>query len=209
MRPGDRHVAALAFAFAVLPLAAPPRVCAATAYVSDELVLGVYAQQNQQGARLTTLHSGARVETLGVEGEYTQVQLADGTTGWVKSAFLVAHEPAAARVKELEDEISRARATTPGLAEAAARSELERLRQELADKQSQLQSALERNAAAGPARPPDEAAAGQRSAVAAGLRRLLWPAAGAGAVLLLLGYWMGYAALARRVRRKFGGIKVY
>jgi hypothetical protein len=206
MRVAARRLAALAIA--VLPLAVPPDGCAAIAYVSDELVLGVYAQQNQQGARLTTLHSGARVETLGAEGEYTQVQLADGTTGWVKTAFLVAHEPAAARVKELEDEISRARATTPGLAEAAARSEVEHLRQELADKQSQLQSALERNAAAGSARPPDEVASGQ-PAVTGGLRRLLWPAAGAAAVLLLLGYWMGYAALARRVRRKFGGIKVY
>ena len=34
------------------------RVRAATAYVSDELVLGVYAEQNKQGQRLATLHSG-------------------------------------------------------------------------------------------------------------------------------------------------------
>ena len=32
--------------------------------VSDELVLGVYAEQNQQGQRLTTLHSGTSVEAL-------------------------------------------------------------------------------------------------------------------------------------------------
>ena len=58
---------------------------AATAYVSDELVLGVYAEQNQQGQRLTTLHSGASVETLGTSGDFTQVHLGDGTTGWVKT----------------------------------------------------------------------------------------------------------------------------
>ncbi len=34
------------------------------AYVSDELVLGVYSEQNNQGQRLATLHSGASVETL-------------------------------------------------------------------------------------------------------------------------------------------------
>jgi hypothetical protein len=37
---------------------------AATAYVTDQLVLGVYAAQSTQGNRLTTLHSGAAVETL-------------------------------------------------------------------------------------------------------------------------------------------------
>jgi hypothetical protein len=42
---------------------------AGTAYVSDELVLGVYAEQNGQGQRLATLHSGASVETLAVQDE--------------------------------------------------------------------------------------------------------------------------------------------
>ena len=43
------------------------RAMAATAYVSDELVLGVYAEENNQGQRLATLHSGASVETLAVK----------------------------------------------------------------------------------------------------------------------------------------------
>ncbi len=68
--------------------AAAGSVRAATAFVSDELVLGVYAEQNGQGQRLATLHSGASVETLSVNGEYTQVRLADGTTGWVKTVYL-------------------------------------------------------------------------------------------------------------------------
>ena len=60
---------------------------AATAYVSDELVLDVYSDQNQQGQRLATLHSGASVETLATSGEYTQVRLGDGVTGWVKTSY--------------------------------------------------------------------------------------------------------------------------
>ena len=35
--------------------------------------------KNQQGDRLTTLHSGAKVETLAAAGEFTQVRLSDGT----------------------------------------------------------------------------------------------------------------------------------
>ena len=51
---------------------------AATAYVTDQLVLGVYSQQNQQGQYLTTLHSGASVEVLASNGDFSQVRLSDG-----------------------------------------------------------------------------------------------------------------------------------
>lgn len=170
-------------------------VMAATAYVSDELVLGVYTEANNLGQRLATLHSGASVETLTQSGDFTQVRLADGTTGWVKSAFLTADQPAVVRVKQLEDELERSRATTPALAEAAARTELQRLKQQLAAAQSRL------DAAAAGAPPPPAAAAPM----------LNWPLISAAAVTLGLGcgFWLGYATLARRVRHKFGGVKVY
>jgi uncharacterized protein YgiM (DUF1202 family) len=168
---------------------------AAPAYVTDELVLGVYAEENNQGQRLATLHSGTSVETLAQSGDFTQVRLADGTTGWVKSAFLTTKEPATVRVKQLEEELDRSRATTPALAEAAARSEVERLTQELGAKQAQLDAAH----AVAPAPP---------AAMAIGTPALLMGGIGA-ALGLAGGFWLGYATLARRVRQKFGGIKVY
>jgi uncharacterized protein YgiM (DUF1202 family) len=169
-----------------------------TAYVSDELVLGVYAEQNGQGQRLTTLHSGTSVETLAQSGEFTQVRLSDGTLGWVKSAFLTSKEPAIVRVKQLEEELERNRANPPALKEAAALSEVERLKQELNAKQAEI------DAARGQQRPTavPAAAAPLRTAPAAGI------AAGA-FIGLLCGFWLGYATLARRVKHKFGGIKVY
>jgi hypothetical protein len=241
------------------------QVSAATAYVSDELVLGVYTEQNGQGQRLATLHSGASVETLSVNGEFTQVRLSDGTSGWVKSAYLTTQEPATVRLKQLEEELDRSRATTPALAEAAARSEMQHLKGELADKQSELDAARAALAvaqgtaapgtsAAGPAAagtstsgtstpgtstpgtaapgssPPGTAssdvvpgasaadsAASRDTAVGAlskaastlvsPMRPWVWPAAVV--IALGLGFWLGYATLARRVRHKFGGIKVY
>jgi SH3-like domain-containing protein len=174
----------------------------ATAYVSDELVLGVYSEENTQGQRLATLHSGATLQTLGVSGEFTQVRLPDGTTGWVKSNYLTTKEPAVVRVKQLEDELDRTRATTPGLAEAAARDEVLQLKREL-----------------------DEARAAERSvpvmpggAVVASTTPATLPAAplisawlaGAGVLAALVGgFWLGYATLARRVRARFGGLRVY
>ncbi|HEY3852076.1 MAG TPA: TIGR04211 family SH3 domain-containing protein [Steroidobacteraceae bacterium] len=174
---------------------------AATAYVTDELVLNVYSEQNQQGQRLATLHSGANIETLSTSGDYTEVRLGDGVTGWVKSTFLTTNVPAIVRVKQLEEELDRSRATTPALAEAAARSEVDRLQHELAEKQSELDAAL--------------AAPGQSGARSAAPPPVAPRSVGAGtaacAVLAVggLGFWLGYVTLARRIRRKFGGLKVY
>ena len=208
---------------AVVAASWAPQAGAATAYVSDELVLGVYAEPNGQGQRLATLHSGANLETLSVNGEFTQVRLSDATTGWVKTSYLTTLEPATARLKQLQDELDRSRATTPALAEAAARSEVEQLKRELKDLQSALDAA--RGAVAGaapgaqaspgavvggvPALAPQSVAgpagAGMLAALAA------HPLSGVMLLLLLLacGFWAGYATLARRVKHKFGGIKVY
>jgi hypothetical protein len=192
---------------AALLLALPVGIAAAaTAYVSDELVLGVYAEENSQGQRLATLHSGTSVETLAQNGDFTQVRLSDGTTGWVKSTFLTANEPAVVRIKRLEEELDRSRATTPALAEAAARSEVERLKIQLAAKQSEL-DAVRSGAVpeAGPVSEPSPLGA-IHAAVAP-----RWPliAAGGSVLGLAAGFWLGYATLARRVRQKFGGLKVY
>jgi hypothetical protein len=184
---------------------------ASTAYVSDELVLGVYAEQTSQGQRLATLHSGAGVETLGVSGEFTQVRLNDGTIGWVKSTYLTTQEPAKVRLKHLEEELDRSRATTPALAEAAARSELEQLKRELAAKQSALDAALEagpptvRSATSGSGATSGGGTSARSGATFSGL----WIAISAVLVALACGFWLGYATLAHRIRQKFGGLKVY
>ena len=173
---------------------------AATAYVTDELILNVYSDQNQQGQRLATLHSGASVETLATSADYTEVRLGDGVTGWVKTSFLTTNVPATVRVKQLQEELDRSRATTPALAEAAARSELERLQHELSDTQSQLAEALSARGdfpAAGAAPPAARRSFGVGSAAIGML------------LVAALGFWLGYATLARRIRRKFGGLKVY
>jgi hypothetical protein len=208
LRAAPLRAPLLSVSLSLLLLLPAIRAAADPAYVSDELVLGVYAEENNQGQRLATLHSGAAVETLGQSGEFTRVRLSDGITGWVKSAYLTTQEPAIVRVKQLEEELDRTRATTPALAEAAAHSEVERLTRELAAKQAALDAV--RDTPASPAAP--------RGGVAANI----WDAGplkgaplgpGVAAAVLVLGlsagFWLGYATLARRIRHKFGGIKVY
>jgi hypothetical protein len=177
---------------------------AAAAYVSDELVLGVYAEENGQGQRLATLHSGAAVETLSISGELTQVRLPDGTTGWVKSTYLTTKEPAVVRVKQLEEELDRSRATTPALAEAAARNEVLQLKRELDEARAVARGTPTADAgAAGVTGAANAAALRAASSVSA------WVAGGGFLAALVGGFWLGYATLARRVRARFGGLKVY
>ncbi len=193
------------------------RVTAATAYVSDELVLGVYSEQNNQGQRLTTLHSGASVETLAVNGDFTQVRLNDGTIGWVKSAYLTTQEPAVVRIKQLQDELDRSRATTPALAEAAARSELEQLKRELAANQAELMAANATPLPGGPAGASGAGAAAGGTGARAGTMTSrtaasstrAWIKVAAVLASLAVGFCLGYATLARRIRHKYGGLKVY
>jgi hypothetical protein len=165
---------------------------AATAYVSDQLILGVYTDQNSTGARLATLHSGAMVESLSVSGEFTQVRMADGVTGWVKTSYLTNQLPAVVRVKQLEDELARKQATAPALAEAAEHSEVVRLKAELAARQAELDS-LHTTQTLTPSAPAPRS----------------WLSAGAAVGTGIAGFALGYATLARRIRRKFGGLKVY
>jgi uncharacterized protein YgiM (DUF1202 family) len=170
---------------------------AETAYVSDDLILGVYSEKNQQGTRLTTLHSGASVEVLARDGEFAQVSLGNDKLGWVKASFLTAREPAAVRVKALEAELARIRSTTPAMAEAAARSELETLKQQLNARQTEVEALR----SASPA--PAVAAASPRRGDSIGLLVIT------GLLCLVAGFGLGYATLARRIREKFGGIKVF
>jgi SH3-like domain-containing protein len=188
------------------------RATAATAYVSDELVLGLYAEQNGQGQRLATLHSGASVETLAVNGEFTEVRLNDGTVGWVKSAYLTTREPATVRVKKLEEELDQRRATTPALAEAAARSEVEQLKRELAAKQADLDAArgaVVPAAASGLDTAGGALPGGASAGIGAAVSGHVWIEIVAVLAALACGFWLGYATLARRIKQKFGGIKVY
>jgi hypothetical protein len=106
--------------------------------------------------------------------------------------------PSVVRIKQLEQELDRSRATTPGLTEASARNEVAQLQRALADKQAELDAARSELASKAPEALPFIPAAWLPWIVGAGI-----------VAALFLGFWLGYATLAKRVKAKFGGIKVY
>jgi hypothetical protein len=171
-------------------------------YVTDELRLGLYADEQTTGRPFQTLLSGAQLDVLERALTSVRVQTEDGVEGWVKTAYLVAAKPARLRVAELEREnetissqldsirsIEAANLARVGVLEAdlaEAQQNIARL-PELESQNVALLSALD------------------TVGTSVAMRWLILAAI----VAFAVGCLAGYKWLDRRVRRQFGGLKVY
>jgi uncharacterized protein YgiM (DUF1202 family) len=202
-----RVPAALLLALSAFPAAAE------TLYVTQRLEAGVFAQPTLEGDRTAVIHGGDAVELLNREGESALVRLADGSEGWISAALLDSEAPASARLEALAEENEQLRAAAR--TQTGAGAELKTLQDRNARLESELASArrevaaLEAKAAI-PAEKPDDEIPVEPVRPAGFSRAMLalWLASGI-ALALALGFWWGYRTLEQRVRRKYGGLKVY
>lgn len=88
----------------------PILAAAETAYVTDNLRLGLHQAQDTSDRAFRTLESGQELEILGRDRNYAQVRLPDGTVGYVKVAYLVFDKPAKLIVAETQADLERLRA---------------------------------------------------------------------------------------------------
>ena len=88
---------------AMLPLL----VAAETAYVTDTLQLGLHQAEDTSDRPFRNLDSGQEMEVLSRTRFYANVQLPDGTTGYVKAGYLVSEKPAKLIVAETAAERDR------------------------------------------------------------------------------------------------------
>lgn len=182
-------------------------------FVSDRLVLNVYSDPDQGGTRIATIETGDVVEAIARSGNSVQVRLADGREGWVGASYLTTDAPAANRLRERQDAAS---------AEAKrSAAEITRLKKEAAALQAQIDqmtaAAVPVPAAAATIASVEPLAAQTPSssseplpATSAPTRAWptwLWPVV----IVLSLGagFASGYQTLARRIRRRFGGLRLY
>lgn len=91
----------------VIVVMLPSALNAQTAYVTDMLRLNVYATPDFSGSPVRTLVSGDGFEVLVRDRLATQIQLADGTDGYVRSAYIVDEKPARLVVAETRAEVDR------------------------------------------------------------------------------------------------------
>lgn len=92
-----------AFPLAVLLTMLPATgALAETAYVTDNLRLGIHQASDTSDRAFRTLESGQELEIISRDRNYASVRLPDGVEGYVKAAYLVFEKPAKLIVAETQ-----------------------------------------------------------------------------------------------------------
>lgn len=184
----------------------PLLAAADTAYVTDNLRLGLHNAEDTSDRAFRILESGQPMEILIRAGNYANVRLPDGTEGWVKTAYLVADKPAKLIVAETMQERDALAAeleqTKAAFAEPAAT--IERLQSETSNLKAQLETARTEITSL----QESSASIDDLKARYKGSLPLTW-VGGALLVVLVLGFLVGLWYTDYRSRKRHGGIRIY
>jgi SH3 domain protein len=184
----------------------PLSVLGETAYVTDNLRLGLYEAEDTSGRPMRMLESGQAMEVLSRDRNYANVQLPDATEGWVKTAYLVDDKPAKLIVAEItaERDALLAELEETKQAFAAPAATIETLRNDALTFDTQLRESNSR-----------VSALEEENASIRGLKEqykgslpLSWVAIAIG-VCLIAGILLGMWWVDRQSRQRHGGIRIY
>ena len=184
----------------------PILAMAETAYVTDTLQLGLHQASDTSDRPFRSLDSGQELEILSRTTYYANVQLPDGTEGYVKAGFLVSNKPAKLIVAEITAERDRyaRELEETRQAFAAPAATIDALKQQATDLQTRLDSSEAQIAELGD---ENTGLRGRQSQYKHSMP-LQWVAGAVGACLVggfLFGlWWVDY-----RSRSRHGGIRIY
>lgn len=187
---------------ALLPMIA----AAETAYITDNLRLGLHQAEDTSDRAFRMLESGQELEIISRDRNYANVQLPDGARGYVKAAYLVDEKPAKLIVAETAAErdalIAELEETKQAFAGPAAtiqrlKDEVAGLTSTLADADSEIADLKKENASI----------QGMKERYKGSLP-LTWVAAAIG-VCLIGGFLVGLWWVDRSSRKRHGGIRIY
>lgn len=187
-------------------LAMPAEVLAETAYVTDNLRLGLHQAADTSDRAFRTLESGQTVEILSRDRNYAQVQLPDGVRGYLKAGYLVFEKPArlivtetAAENEKLAKELADTKQAFAGPAATidSLESDVARHKAALDESTAQVEELTEEN----------DRFRRRHSSLQFSMP-LPW-VAGALGVCLLAGFLLGLWMVDYRSRRRHGGIRIY
>ena len=85
----------------VCMLMLPAAVMADTTYITDKVPIELYSSTFQRGVLVTTLQSGAIVEVIETDADYSKIRTLDGQEGWLKSSYLSSEKPMQANYLQL------------------------------------------------------------------------------------------------------------
>lgn len=184
----------------------PLTVSAETAYVTDNLRLGLHRAVDTSDRAFRTLDSGQQLEIISRDRNYAQVQLPDGTPGYVKVAYLVFDKPAKLVVNESQQALESLQQEMSELkkAFAAPSATIELLQAQLAEKQAALAESTARMEKA----ISENDSYRRRYDQARFSLPISW-VAGAMGVCLLAGFLLALWWTDHHSRKRHGGIRIY
>jgi SH3 domain protein len=187
-------------------VALPVAAFAETAYVTDNLRLGLHQAVDTSDRAFRTLQSGQAVEILTRDRNYAHVQLPDGVLGYVKVNYLVYEKPAKLIVTEtqvanekLAQELEDTKRAFAGPAATidSLESNVARQKAALAENDSKLQELIQEN--------------NRFRRRQSGYKYSMpfpWVASALG-VCLLAGFLLGIWVVDYRSRKRHGGIRIH
>jgi hypothetical protein len=198
-----------------------PAVHADPIYVIEQLVVSVTSAPGEEGERVSQVKSGDKLEVIEREGDETHVRLSNGKDGWVKSSYLTADPPLQTRLTERTAEVEKLKQDADKL-----RQEGDKLKQDVSRLEAQLAASRAAHTATpdSPPATPDSLPppAASDSPPPAPVHETVFlqsperPGAtpwllllGISAVMLLVGFAIGWKTLDGRIRRKYGGLRIY
>ena len=178
---------------------------AETAYVTDQLRLGIHEAPDTSDAAFASLLSGEKMEILQQNIYYAQVRMEDGRVGWVRKTYLVSDPPAVRRVKDLQAERDELASTVKRLQKEVidSRTRLKELEAEQSGKPGEASSGA---AALRELRKENNSLAQKLSAYRLSLPGtwVIVVAVGALALGSILGWWINDY----RSRKRHGGFRI-
>lgn len=179
---------------------------AETAYITDNLRLGLHQAADTSDRAFRTLESGQELEILSRDRNYANVRLPDGVEGYVKAAYLVFEKPAKLIVAETQSTVD------------SLRGELEETKAAFAAPAATIESLQQRLEAATSTADASTAEIASLSSELEDYRGrqdsykyslpFKW-VGGAMFLCLLAGFLIGLWWVDQRSRRRHGGIRVY
>jgi hypothetical protein len=115
-----------------------PIAHAETAYVGDNLRIGVRPEPGTRTAPIQVISSGDKIETLESRDSYSRIRTENGTVGWVRNVYLSKEPPAKLVVEQLQEKYSQAQQALLDAQDKLAASNNDQM--ELSQKIQQLKS---------------------------------------------------------------------
>jgi hypothetical protein len=202
-------------------------------YVVEQLVVSLASAPGPEGERIGQVKSGDKLELLEREGDEAHVRLPSGTEGWIKASYLSAEEPLQNRLTERTAEVEKLKQEGEKLKQDMTRLEAQlaaaRAAHNVASAPTPTPTPTPGPTAAGPPAPntlPTEtippAVSDAMSGGSTPIRETVflrspdrpgqtpWPLVlGTSFVMLLAGFVLGWKTLDRRIRQKYGGLRIY